>query len=165
MTNEQADRIKGLVERLHDASDRFLKWTYDAPYSGPPVISIPRKPDNIDAILVEAAEALQALQTRAEDAEQNLRNYENTDITAKVLEKQEGEIMSLEFLLALMAAAAPGPITDEWVSEAVEKSCRGEAVAPAELAAAYAYELGWRDGNREAASFAASLTPPLEQDR
>jgi len=44
-----------LVGRLENGSDRFLKWAYKESYSGSPVISIPRHPDNIDALLTEAA--------------------------------------------------------------------------------------------------------------
>jgi hypothetical protein len=52
--------IEALIERLRDGSDRFLKWAYKEPYSGPSVLSIPRHPDNIDALLTEAADALTA---------------------------------------------------------------------------------------------------------
>ena len=58
-----------MVETLTDAADRFLKWVYKQPYSGPPVISIPRHAGNIDAILVEAADALTALQARVGELE------------------------------------------------------------------------------------------------
>lgn len=47
-----------LIARLRDGEDRFLKWAYKEHYSGPPVISIPRHPSNIDALLSEAADAL-----------------------------------------------------------------------------------------------------------
>ena len=60
----QAPATPELVERLKDAAERFLKWAYDQPYSGSPVISIPRHPNNIDAILCEAADALEAQQAR-----------------------------------------------------------------------------------------------------
>ena len=65
----QAPATPELVERLKDAAERFLKWTYDQPYSGSPVISIPRHPNNIDAILCEAAAALEAQQARIAELE------------------------------------------------------------------------------------------------
>lgn len=56
-----AGDVAGLVERLRDGADRFLKWVYEKPYSGPSVISIPTHRDNIDMLLQEAADALAAL--------------------------------------------------------------------------------------------------------
>lgn len=50
-----------LVGRLENGSDRFLKWAYKEPYSGAPVISIPRHPDNIDALLTEAAACIREM--------------------------------------------------------------------------------------------------------
>lgn len=50
-----------LVGRLENGSDRFLKWAYKESYSGSPVISIPRHPDNIDALLTEAAACIREL--------------------------------------------------------------------------------------------------------
>ncbi len=50
-----------LADRLEGGSDRFLKWAYKQPYSGAPVISIPRHPDNIDAILTEAAACIREM--------------------------------------------------------------------------------------------------------
>lgn len=58
----KTETVADLVERLKGAADRFLKWTYKEPYSGPPVISIPRHPDNIDALLSEAASTLTSLE-------------------------------------------------------------------------------------------------------
>ena len=51
----------GLPERLRDAEDRFLKWAYKKQYYGPSVISIPRRPGNIDALLAEAADEIDRL--------------------------------------------------------------------------------------------------------
>lgn len=50
-----------LVGRLESGSDRFLKWAYKEAYSGAPVISIPRHPDNIDALLTEAAACIREM--------------------------------------------------------------------------------------------------------
>lgn len=50
-----------LVGRLENGSDRFLKWAYKEPYSGAPVISIPRHPDNIDSLLTEAAACIREI--------------------------------------------------------------------------------------------------------
>ncbi len=55
-----------LVERLEAASGRFLKWAYKEDYSGPPVISIPRHPGNIDALLEEAAAEIRSLRAQVE---------------------------------------------------------------------------------------------------
>ncbi|EGF96795.1 hypothetical protein [Brevundimonas diminuta] len=55
--NDYAD----LIWRLENGADRFLKWTYNEPYSGAPVISIPRHPDNIDALLTEAAACIREM--------------------------------------------------------------------------------------------------------
>ena len=57
----------GLPERLRDAEDRFLKWAYKKQYSGPSVISIPRRPGNIDALLAEAADEIERLREAIED--------------------------------------------------------------------------------------------------
>lgn len=79
----QAPATPELVERLKDASERFLKWTYDQPYSGSPVISIPRHPNNIDAILCEAAAALEAQQARIAELEAVLtlaRDFAETEV-------------------------------------------------------------------------------------
>lgn len=46
--------------------------------------------------------------------------------------------------------AQPVEITDEFVTEANAKATRSEALTHSELAAAYAYEIGWRDGHKEA---------------
>lgn len=68
-----ADRLPALLaprqlqpSKLTDAADRFLKWAYKQPYSGPPVISIPRHVDNIDAILIEAASEIERLTDKVE---------------------------------------------------------------------------------------------------
>ena len=79
----QAPATPSLVERLKDASERFLKWTYDLPYSGSPVISIPRHPNNIDAILCEAADALEAQQARIAELEKALRFYANAVVASQ----------------------------------------------------------------------------------
>ncbi|WP_296200533.1 hypothetical protein [uncultured Hyphomicrobium sp.] len=50
-----------LVGRLESGSDRFPKWAYKEAYSGAPVISIPRHPDNIDALLIEAAACIREM--------------------------------------------------------------------------------------------------------
>lgn len=50
-----------LVGRLENGSGRFLKWAYKEVYSGAPVISIPRHPDNIDALLTEAAACIREM--------------------------------------------------------------------------------------------------------
>lgn len=60
--NDYAD----LIWRLENGADRFLKWTYNEPYSGAPVISIPRHPDNIDALLTEAAACIRDMVERGE---------------------------------------------------------------------------------------------------
>ena len=59
MTTPQTD-APTLQERLRDGEGRFLKWAYKEQYSGPSVLSIPRQPDNVDALLAEAADALDA---------------------------------------------------------------------------------------------------------
>ena len=78
-------KIPTIQGRLRDAEDRFLKWAYKKPYSGPPVLSIPRHPDNVDAIMAEAAdmldeavdalaelvESLEAIDAASERAEKN----------------------------------------------------------------------------------------------
>lgn len=70
MSNDAPERLPA---RLTDASDRFLKWAYKEPYSGPPVISIPAHPDNVDLILVEASRALTTAQARIAELEAALR--------------------------------------------------------------------------------------------
>jgi len=59
-----------LVRRLENGSDRFLKWAYKEPYSGAPVISIPRHPDNIDALLTEAAACIREMVEKREGLEE-----------------------------------------------------------------------------------------------
>lgn len=49
-----------ISERLRDGEKRFLKWAHKEQYSGPSVLSIPRHPDNIDALLDEAAAHIDA---------------------------------------------------------------------------------------------------------
>ena len=49
-----------ISERLRDGEKRFLKWAHKEDYSGPSVLSIPRHPDNIDALLDEAAAHIDA---------------------------------------------------------------------------------------------------------
>lgn len=51
-----------IQERLRDGERRFLKWAYKEQYSGPSVLSIPRHPDNVDALLSEAADRIDALE-------------------------------------------------------------------------------------------------------
>lgn len=67
-----------MVETLTDAADRFLKWVYKQPYSGPPVISIPRHDGNIDAILADAATRVAGLEA------------ENARLTAALSKIAEG---------------------------------------------------------------------------
>lgn len=64
-TNEQADRIKGLVAGLRLAASGF-------PTGRPGAMTAMDVPEAFRLPMREAAEALQALQTRAEDAERNL---------------------------------------------------------------------------------------------
>lgn len=64
-----------ITERLEAAADRFLKWAYNEPFSGPPVISIPRHPDNIDALLLEASAALLSSAEAREEAERNAQGW------------------------------------------------------------------------------------------
>ncbi|MEH6505035.1 MAG: hypothetical protein V7786_02080 [Sulfitobacter litoralis] len=47
-------------DRLRDGADRFLKWAHKEQYSGPSVLSIPRHPANIDALLETAATHIDA---------------------------------------------------------------------------------------------------------
>lgn len=61
-----------LVGRLENGSDRFLKWAYKKVYSGAPVISIPRHPDNIDVLLTEAAACIREMVERREGLEEDL---------------------------------------------------------------------------------------------
>lgn len=49
-----------ISKRLRDGEKRFLKWAHKEQYSGPSVLSIPRHPDNIDALLDEAAAHIDA---------------------------------------------------------------------------------------------------------
>jgi len=56
---------KPLQDRLRDGAERFLAWAYKKPYSGPPVISIPRHPDNIDALMEAAADRIDELEAAA----------------------------------------------------------------------------------------------------
>ena len=52
--------MSDISARLRNGENRFLKWAYKQQYSGHPVISIPRHPDNIDALLAEAADHIDA---------------------------------------------------------------------------------------------------------
>lgn len=47
-------------------------------------------------------------------------------------------------------------INDAWALECVEKAGRGEKLTEAEAVAAYVYELGWRDGCRDADALSPS---------
>jgi len=49
-----------IQDRLRDGADRFLKWAHKEQYSGPSVLSIPRHPANIDALLETAAAHIDA---------------------------------------------------------------------------------------------------------
>ncbi len=49
-----------IQDRLRDGADRFLKWAHKEQYSGPSVLSIPRHPANIDALLETAATHIDA---------------------------------------------------------------------------------------------------------
>jgi len=49
-----------IQDRLRDGADRFLKWAHKEQYSGPSVLSIPRHPANIDALLETAADHIDA---------------------------------------------------------------------------------------------------------
>lgn len=64
-----------LVGRLENGSDRFLKWAYKEPYSGAPVISIPRHPDNIDALLTEAAACIREMVEQKEKLARRAERY------------------------------------------------------------------------------------------
>src|SRR5690554_2524546 len=64
-----------ISERLEAAADRFLKWAYNEPFSGPPVISIPRHPDNIDALLLEASAALLSSAEAREEAQARVADW------------------------------------------------------------------------------------------
>ena len=49
-----------IQDRLRDGADRFLKWAHKEQYCGPSVLSIPRHPANIDALLETAATHIDA---------------------------------------------------------------------------------------------------------
>nr|WP_309504260.1 hypothetical protein [uncultured Roseovarius sp.] len=64
-----------IQERLRDGAGRFLKWVYKEEYSGPPVISIPRHPDNIDALMAEAADTIDALAEALAESMEEIDRY------------------------------------------------------------------------------------------
>lgn len=53
--------VEKLAKEAEDGAGRFLKWTYNQDYDGPPVISIPRHDGNIDALLERLAARLRTL--------------------------------------------------------------------------------------------------------
>ncbi|WP_407473545.1 hypothetical protein [Sulfitobacter sp. PM12] len=69
-----------ISERLRDGEKRFLKWAHKEQYSGPSVLSIPRHPDNIDALLDEAAAHIDAQDAKIKALVEALQSIErNTD--------------------------------------------------------------------------------------
>jgi hypothetical protein len=68
--------MSDISARLRNGENRFLKWVYKQQYSGHPVISIPRHPDNIDALLADAADHIDALQ---DTLTKNLKAAEKAD--------------------------------------------------------------------------------------
>lgn len=64
--------LPDLPGRLRDGADRFLRWVYRRAYAGSPVISIPRHPNNVDALLEEAAAHIEALQAKLAAANEQL---------------------------------------------------------------------------------------------
>lgn len=75
--------MSDIVNRLKDGADRFLKWVYKNPYDGPPVISTPSRPDNIDALLIEAAGKISALYDEVRMLHGELDCYEEEAIDAE----------------------------------------------------------------------------------
>lgn len=83
MTNANALPIQ---ERLRDGERRFLKWAYKEQYSGPPVLSIPRHPDNVDALLAEAADRIDALEDALELADARFHMHGMATMTKRLEE-------------------------------------------------------------------------------
>jgi len=67
--------MSDISARLRNGENRFLKWVYKQQYSGHPVISIPRHPDNIDALLADAADHIDALQAKLDYAEARFKDH------------------------------------------------------------------------------------------
>lgn len=87
-----------LVARLRHGEARFLAWAYDRPYAGPPVISIPRHKDNVDALLAEAADAIETLTRERDEAREACAM--NNDTHSRISADYTQTIRALEALLA-----------------------------------------------------------------